>query len=57
MPPDPLAKGMVSLSCDYVQRIVSTYANLHFRKKILTPLSNSVYSNSPDIHVQMNNKI
>ena len=37
MPPDPLAKGMASLSCDYVQRIVLTHSNLHFRKKILTP--------------------
>ena len=38
MPPDPLSKGMASLSCGYVQRIALTHANLHFRKKILTPI-------------------
>ena len=32
-PQTPLAKGMASLSCDYVQRIASTHANLHFKKK------------------------
>ena len=37
MPPTPLAKGMASLSCGYVQRIALTLANLHFKKKILTP--------------------
>ena len=37
MPLTPLAKGMASLSCDYVQCIALTNANLHFRKKILTP--------------------
>ena len=52
MSPNPLAKGMASLSCDYVQRIDLTRANLHFRKKNLDPLSNSVYS--PGIHVQNN---
>ena len=34
--PNPF-KGMASLSCGYVQRISLTHANLHFRKKILTP--------------------
>ena len=34
--PPPLAKGMASLSCGYVQRIALTHTNLHFRKKILT---------------------
>ena len=33
MPPDPLAKGMASLSCGYVQCIALAHANLHFRKK------------------------
>ena len=40
MPPKrtkPLIKGMASLSCGYVQRISLTHANLHFRKRILTP--------------------
>ena len=41
MPPDPHppppANDMASLSCGYVQRIALTHANLHFRKKILTP--------------------
>ena len=32
-PQTPLAKGMASLSCGYVQRIALTHANLHFRKK------------------------
>ena len=32
-----LIKGMASLACVYVQRISLTHANLHFRKKILTP--------------------
>ena len=35
--PNPLAKGMASLSCGYVQRITLTYANLNFRQKTLTP--------------------
>ena len=30
-PPPPLGKGMALLSCDYVQRIALTHANLHFR--------------------------
>ena len=50
----PLAKGMASLSCDNVQRIALTHANLHFRKIILTPQSNSLYP--PGIHVQINQK-
>ena len=50
-PQTPLAKGMASLLCGYVQRIALTHANLHSRKKFLTPLSNSVYS--PSIHVQI----
>ena len=33
----PLAKGMASLSCGYVQCIALTHANLHFRKIILSP--------------------
>ena len=32
-PQTPLTKGMATLSCDYVQRIALTLANLHFRKK------------------------
>ena len=36
-PQTPIAKGMASLSCGYVQRIALTHAHLHFRKKILTP--------------------
>ena len=36
-PKTPLAECMASLSCGYVQRIALTHANLHFRKKILTP--------------------
>ena len=36
-PQTPLAKSMASLSYGYVQRIALTHANLHFRKKILTP--------------------
>ena len=32
-PQTPLAKGMVSLSCGYVQRDALTHANLPFRKK------------------------
>ena len=51
-PQTPLAKGIASLSCGYVQRIALTHANLHFKKKNLDPLSNSVYS--PGIHVQIN---
>ena len=33
----PLAKGMASRSCGYVQRLALTHANLHFTKKVLTP--------------------
>ena len=32
-----LIKGMASLACVYVQRISLAHANLHFRKKIMTP--------------------
>ena len=35
-PQTPLAKGMASLSCGYMQRDALTHANLPFRKKILT---------------------
>ena len=53
MPTNPPYKGhMASVSYGYVQRIALTHANLHFRKKNLDPLSNSVYS--PNIHVQIN---
>ena len=34
-PQTPLAKGMASLSCDYMQRFALIHANLHFRKKSL----------------------
>ena len=53
MPPTPLAKGMTSLSCGYVQCIALTNAHLHFRKKILTPyqILNTLLTY---IHVQMN---
>ena len=39
MPPNPLphTKGMASLSCGNVQGIALAHANLHVRKKILTP--------------------
>ena len=45
MPTDPPSKGHgFTIMWLYVQRIALTHADLHFRKKILTPLSNSVYS-------------
>ena len=53
MSPNPLAKGMASLSCDYLQRIDLTRANLHFRKKILTPYQ-ILYTLLAGIHVQIN---
>ena len=39
MPTNPLphTKGMASLSCGYVQSIALAHANLHVRRKILTP--------------------
>ena len=43
-PQTPLAKGMASLSCDHVQRIALTQANLHFRKIILTSYQNCILS-------------
>ena len=38
MPPDPPSKGLgFTIMWLYVQHIALTHANLHFRKKILTP--------------------
>ena len=52
MPTDPPSKGHgFTIMWLYVQRIALTHANLHFRKKILTPYQ-ILYTLL--IHVQMN---